>query len=125
MAKAWAEDGPQEHFVQATVRMIVSPAPAEKWVAKWQSWEKANVIPMFDALLEREDITDRLAEIACPVVVVHGTEDPSIPMEKADALCAGLPGCRAVVRIDGGGHAANLSHPTEVNAALRSFLSNL
>jgi pimeloyl-ACP methyl ester carboxylesterase len=105
--------------------MIISPAPAEKWTAKWESWDPANVIPMFDALLEREDITDRLREITCPAAVVHGTADPSIPMEKADALCAGLPNCSEVVRIEGGGHAANLSHPAEVNAALRAFLAGL
>ena len=124
-AESWAKDGPQEHLVQATVPLIISPAPAEKWTAKWVSWPQANVVPMIDALVAREDITERLGEIDCPAVVVHGTEDPSIPMEKADALCAGLPGCSEVVSVEGGGHASNLSHPAVVNRALLDFLEKL
>lgn len=124
-AASWAADGPQEHLIEATIPLIVSPAPGKRWAAKWRSWPRGNVIPMIDALLDREDITDRLGEITCPVVVVHGTADPSIPMEKADALCAGLSGCAGVVTIEGGGHASNLSHPDEVNRALIDFLEGL
>jgi pimeloyl-ACP methyl ester carboxylesterase len=124
-AEAWAELGPQDHLIDATIPLIVSPAPGEKWAAKWRAWPQANAIPMIDTLLGRDDITDRLAEIVCPARVVHGTADPSIPMEKADALCAGLKGCDDVVAIDGGGHAANLSHPDEVNRALLEFLEAL
>ena len=124
-AQTWAENGPQDHLVQATVPLILSPAPAERWTEKWVSWPQGNVIPMIDTLLAREDITDRLGEITCPAVVVHGTADPSIPIEKAEALCAGLPGCSGVVRIEGGGHASNLSHPEEVNEVLLKFLATL
>ena len=124
-ATVWAEQGPQEHLVQATVPLIIAPAPAERWRAKWESWPQGNVLPMIDALLGREDITDRLAGIVCPAVVVHGTADPSIPMDKALELCKGLPACRGVIEIEGGGHAANLSHPEEVNRALQTFLDEL
>ena len=124
-AATWAEQGPQEHLIEATVPLIITPAPAEKWTAKWRSWPQANVVPMIDTLLGREDITGRLPEIACPARVVHGTADPSIPMEKAHALCAGLPGCKGVLEIPEAGHASNLSHPDEVNAALVDFLRSL
>ena len=121
-AKSWAEDGPQDHLVQATVPMILTPAPAEKWIAKWHEWPQERLVPMVETLVTRDDISDRLGEITCPAMVVHGTEDPSISMDKAEALCAGLPGCRGVVKIEGGGHAANLSHPGEVNEVLLEFL---
>ena len=124
-ATTWAEQGPQDHLIQATVPLIVSPAPAEKWTEKWVSWPQANVVHMIDTLLAREDITDRLGEIACPAQVVHGTADPSIPMDKARELCAGLPACIGVTEIVGGGHASNLSHPDEVNRALAAFLEGL
>lgn len=121
-AATWAEEGPQDHLIEATVPLIISPAPSEKWTAKWREWPPQHVVPMIDTLLGREDITDRLGDITCPAIVVHGTEDPSIAMEKAEALCAGLPGCRGVVKIEGGGHAANLSHPGEVTEILLEFL---
>jgi pimeloyl-ACP methyl ester carboxylesterase len=124
-AATWAEQGPQDHLIQATVPLIVSPAPADKWTDKWVSWPQGNVVPMIDTLLAREDITDRLGEISCPAQVVHGTADPSIPMTKAHELCGGLPACRGVIEIEGGGHASNLSHPAEVNRALLAFLASL
>ena len=124
-AQTWAEMGPQDHLIEATVPLIITPAPSDKWTAKWRAWPQERVLAMIDTLLSREDITDRLGEITCPAAVVHGTADPSIPMEKAEALCAGLPNCSGVEVIEGGGHASNLSHPEEVNAALLSFLENL
>lgn len=124
-ATVWAEEGPQEHLVQATVPLIVAPAPAEKWTSKWMSWPQTNVLGMIDALLSRDDITARLSEITCPAIVVHGTADLAIPMDKAHELCDGLPGCGGVVEVKGGGHASNLSHPDEVNRALLAFLDEL
>ncbi|MET0911570.1 MAG: alpha/beta hydrolase, partial [Ilumatobacteraceae bacterium] len=67
---------------------------------------------------------DRLGEITCPAVVVHGTEDTAISMDRAEALAAGLVGSGPVVKV-GGAHAANLTNPGPVNAALADFLSSL
>ena len=47
-----------------------------------------------------------------------------ISMDKAEALAAGLPGSGPVVRV-GGAHAANLTNPEPVNAAIREFLAGL
>jgi hypothetical protein len=56
--------------------------------------------------------------------VIHGTEDHAIEMAKAEALAAGLPGCDGVVKVSGA-HAANLTNPIPVNAAIRTFLAAL
>jgi pimeloyl-ACP methyl ester carboxylesterase len=45
-------------------------------------------------------------------------------MERAEALAAGLPGAGAVVKVPGA-HAANLTHPGPVNAAIGEFLAGL
>lgn len=124
-ARTWADEGPRDHLIDATVPLILSPAPAERWTAKWRAWPQQRALNMIETLVSRDDITGRLSEIACPAVVVHGTLDPSISMDKAEALCAGLPGCREVVAIEGGGHASNLSHPEEVTAVLERFLASL
>ncbi|HYN34790.1 MAG TPA: alpha/beta hydrolase, partial [Ilumatobacteraceae bacterium] len=75
-------------------------------------------------LMSRDDVTDRLGEITCPALVVHGTEDVSISMEKAQQLAAGLSGAGPVAKV-GGAHAANLTNPEPVNAAIIEFLSGL
>jgi 3-oxoadipate enol-lactonase len=76
-------------------------------------------------LLTRDDITDRLGEITCPALVVHGDADASIPVEKAQALVDGLPGATALMLVPGAGHAANLTFPEVVNPVVRAFLDEL
>ena len=76
----------------------------------------------FRCLMDRDDITGRLAEIGCPALILHGTADAAIPMAKAETLRDGLAGPAELVAVDGGSHAANLSHPDQVNAALLEFL---
>jgi pimeloyl-ACP methyl ester carboxylesterase len=78
-----------------------------------------------DCLLGRDDISDRLGEITCPAIVFHGTGDASIEMPLAEALCEGLPDCRGLVRVEGAPHAANLTHPDQVNGPLLEFLRSL
>ena len=70
-------------------------------------------------------MADRLGEITVPALVVHGSADGAISMDKAEALSAGLSGSDGVVAIEGAGHAANVTHPGEVNAALTAFLAGL
>ena len=45
----------------------------------------------------------RLAEIACPTLVIHGTEDPILPLPHGRALAADIPGAR-LLTLDGVGH---------------------
>ncbi|HRE03454.1 MAG TPA: alpha/beta hydrolase [Ilumatobacteraceae bacterium] len=78
----------------------------------------------FNTLVGRDDVTARLGEITCPALVVHGTEDSAIEMERAEELAAGLSGCSGVVRV-GGAHAANLTNPGPVNTAIVDFLNSL
>jgi len=56
---------------------------------------------------------------------VHGTDDVAITMDKAEALAAGLSGCDGVVVVEGGTHAANMTHPGPVNEAILEFLAGL
>ena len=78
----------------------------------------------YQCLATRDDITDRLGEITCPALVVHGTEDTAITMDRAEILAAGLSGAGDVVKVSGA-HAANLTNPVPVNAAILGFLGGL
>ena len=76
-------------------------------------------------LMTRDDVTTRLGEIPVPALVVHGTADVAISMDKAQTLAEGLERCDGVVAVEGGSHAANLTHPAEVNQAIVTFLGAL
>ena len=51
----------------------------------------------------REDWTGRFREIACPVLVIHGDEDPILPVENGQAIADGSPGAQIEV-LTGVGH---------------------
>lgn len=125
MAETWFSVGPVDELAAAIANLIIDDAAENpKWIAKWQARDKEFLRRPFACLHGREDIHDRLGEITCPALVVHGTEDTAIPMDKAERLAAGLSGCSGVVKV-GGAHAANLTNPEPVNAAILSFLAGL
>jgi len=102
--------------------ILGDPALQAQWKAKWMADDPERIVEPGGALLERDDITDRLGEIDCPAIIVHGTADTAIPIEKAELLRAGLGDCRDLVPVDGAAHAPNLTHPAEVNAHVERFL---
>lgn len=55
------------------------------------------------ALATREDWTGRLREIACPVLVIHGAEDPILPLENGRAIAGAIQGASLAV-LAGTGH---------------------
>mgnify|MGYP001788246800 CR=1 FL=1 len=125
MRDTWLAAGPVDELVGAIAGLIISdPDESAVWIAKWKQRPNDFIQQPFATLMSRDDVTGRLGEITCPAIVVHGTEDVSISMDKAETLAAGLSGCDGVVKV-GGAHAANLTNPGPVNDALLAFLADL
>lgn len=125
MIETWTTVGPVDQLAEIIANIIIAePTHNAQWIATWQSRPKELLAEPGACLLSRDDITDRLGEITCPALVVHGTEDTAITMDKAEILAAGLVGCGGVVKV-GGAHAANLTNPEPVNAAILEFLAGL
>jgi pimeloyl-ACP methyl ester carboxylesterase len=101
------------------------PVDYAPWFAKWAAADRDELRLAFRCLMDREDITGRLGEISCPALILHGTADAAIAMERAEAVRAGLAGPAALVEVEGGSHASNLSHPDQVNGAILEFLRTL
>jgi 3-oxoadipate enol-lactonase len=126
MQETWLEHGPVDELAQVIANLIIGdPILNEVWIAKWRQLPRESLKAPGDCLFDRDDITDQLSEISSPAIVFHGTADQSIEIEKAEALCQGLSGCTGVVRVEGGPHASNLTHPDEVNGPLLEFLRSL
>ena len=98
-----------------------NPALVEAWVDRWATYPGAALYNELHAWLERPDVTDRLAEIDVPVLVVHGEEDPSIDPSRAEPMLAELPDARMEL-IPKAGHTSTLEAPDRVNEAITSFL---
>ena len=125
MVDLWLAVGPVDDLAAAVATIIIDDADENpKWIAKWQARSKELMAEPARCLLTRDDVQPRLGEITCPALVVHGTDDTAIPMHVAEAMAAGLVGCGGVVKV-GGAHAANLTNPEPVNAAILDFLAGL
>jgi 3-oxoadipate enol-lactonase len=120
----WMDQGPAP--VQELVSAIIlGPGEWPDYYARWAAADREQFSLAFGALNDRDDVTSRLGEISCPVLIVHGTADAAIPMERAEQLRAGVAGPVTMAVIEGGTHSANLTHPDPVNTAIGKFLGSL
>jgi pimeloyl-ACP methyl ester carboxylesterase len=125
MVDLWLAVGPVDELANAVATIIIDePTENAKWIAKWQARPKELMAEPSRCLLTRDDVSQRLGEITCPALVVHGTEDTAITMEHAEEMAEALVGCGGVVKV-GGAHAASLTNPEPVNAAILEFLADL
>jgi pimeloyl-ACP methyl ester carboxylesterase len=126
MQETWLQVGPVDELADTIADLIIGePELNAVWIEKWRRLPREAMDEPCNCLFGRDDITDRLGEIAQRAIVFHGTADKSIEMELAEQLCAGLSGCEGVVKIEGAPHASNLTHPDQVNGPLREFLRSL
>ncbi|MCC5950386.1 MAG: alpha/beta hydrolase [Nitriliruptoraceae bacterium] len=126
MIDTWVGMGYLEELATVVSGLIIGEPELEaEWREIWRGWDPSRMRAAGHALLQRDDITDRLEELAMPVLAVHGTEDVAIPVSRAHEICAAVDDCRGVVEVEGAAHAANLTHPQIVNPAIRTFLEGL
>jgi hypothetical protein len=69
-----------------------------------------------------DDGGNRLAQIRCPVLVLHGSDDMRIPLEIGQAVHAALPSSQMVI-FEGSGHVPQVRDPVRTNLLLREFLA--
>lgn len=68
------------------------------------------------------DTRAALARIACPTLIVGGTEDPGAPADALRAMCQQIPRAELLL-IEGAGHLSSIDHEAVFTEALEGFLS--
>jgi 3-oxoadipate enol-lactonase len=125
MAGTW-RDGPAPETLEAIAAKILGPGVDEEtWLAHWRRMPARHVVDAVSALTGRDDLTGRLGEITCPTLVIHGSADASTGLDRAGVVHAGVRDSRGLVVVPDAPHAANLTEPELVNAAIDSFLDQL
>ena len=71
--------------------------------------------------LPKINVTARLKEIKCPILVIVGADDPGTPPAMAREIHENAPGSKLVV-LPQAAHLANLEQPEGFTSALRSFI---
>ena len=127
MLDVWEAEGLNDQMARTVAAIILGNEwrGSDAWIAKWYQMPRSLLHQAFQTLISRDDIHHRLGEITAPALVVHGTEDAAIDIDRAQRLCSELANCRQMVAIEGGGHACNLTHPKLVNLAIQEFLAGL
>ena len=129
--QAWLDNGPGP-VQEVVASIILGPGRWDDWYAKWSEqyaqWAPDDLEQLtwpFRCLMDRDDITGRLAGITRPAEIVHGTADAANPLARAEAVRDGLGGTVTFVTVEGASHASNMTHPDEVNQAILAFLNGL
>lgn len=125
---------PEEYDQREAIRYKMEPAMTDEfWAAEeglidevvgWRlesdapdrarEWQAAGV--------EAFDVSDRLADLEVPALVLHGERDRVVPVENGRLLAEGLPEATLETFDEGGSHLFFIERAGDVNARLRSFL---
>lgn len=131
MRDTWKQIGPVQPLLEGLATAILGPRDApgidshwNKWLPKWKELTGESIYHAMNNLLERDEITPRLAEIVCPVLVTHGANDSAIPVSVGENLSRMLPNCLDFV-VAPGAHAVNLTHAHVINPSLKRFLDTV
>lgn len=125
---AWmAPGGPPQEVLDTVAAIILGAgyAGTTHWQERWRAHAKPALREAYTTLMSREDdVAPRLSELMMPALVVHGAHDTAISVDAAREFTPKMPDAELVV-IEGAGHAANLTHPDAVNAAIERFLARI
>jgi 3-oxoadipate enol-lactonase len=83
-----------------------------------------GVVGALQGMRDRDDSNPLLADIDCPVLIVHGADDQIIPFSEAEEICQRLRDARLVV-VPQAGHLPNMEQPERFNQVVRDFLTSL
>jgi len=99
------------------------PADVER-IVEWRAAEDATreAWDAQAAAVEAFDVTDRLYEVDCPALVLHGRDDAVWPLDYGRRLAENLP--RGEFQALDGGHLVGIERSREVNDRLFGFFES-
>lgn len=100
--------GHPEHIAEDILVSSQNPQPRH---ARRRQWEA----------MQEWDAWDRLDQIRCPALVLHGTEDRLISPRNAQMLAQGIPGAMLFL-LEGAGHVYHSEQPEAVDQVVLDFL---
>jgi pimeloyl-ACP methyl ester carboxylesterase/predicted glycosyltransferase len=111
-----------EGFFGACFNEPHSTKPIEDTMA-WARETTPEILAAGAADFDPGLIPPRLGEVACPALVIHGSNDVIVELDKARSVAAAIPGAELVV-VEGGGHRPDVRDPVLVNRVLDRFLGD-
>ena len=94
------------------------------WRDRFLAQDAESMLTAARAFVGREDVTDRLAEISAPTLVIVGDQDVDPGVAASVALAARIPGAQFVA-LPNTGHLSALEQPDAFGSALLHFADAL
>lgn len=98
------------------------PVLVEQWRQTFLQQDVASMLTMLRSVLDREDVSSRLAEIAVPTLVIVGDEDVDPGVLASARIAARVPDARFEV-LPTAGHLSAIEQPRAFGARLLDFLA--
>ena len=117
----------------------VAPATLERWFTAAFRAREPEAVARIDRLIRatrvagyigcsraimKLDLTDRLKQVNCPVLVIVGDQDAGTPPTMAEAIAGAIPGASLAV-IPQAAHLSNIEQADRFNTLMQRFLSSL
>lgn len=96
----------------------------ERFAHDLSGFSREGVYRVGRAIFWREDLVPRLGSIAAKTLILHGTEDAAIAVDRARIMADRIPGSRLAM-IEGAGHLSAVEEPEAVNAQLVPFVRDV
>lgn len=95
----------------------------ERWKSRLQS-RNPSISKAVEGVLFRPGIESELEKIDVPMLIIHGEDDRSVPIEVGRRLAERMPNAEFVA-IPDAGHTPPVENPTAVNEALAEFFDDV
>ena len=117
-------DGFTKDFFSANGKLMVSEQDRQEALALCKQSDPAAALGCMKAWATTDFRAD-LARITVPTLVLHGDADATVPFEGSGARTHAMVKGSALKVIPGGPHGLNVSHASEFNTALVTFLTGV
>jgi pimeloyl-ACP methyl ester carboxylesterase len=127
-AQVAMESGWNEDLLGIAASILIGASASDEvrqhWIGRWLAQDTSDALQVIQSVTRRDDIRNRLPEIHAPAIVIHGTEDVAIDMDRARGLAEGLGGPADFLTVDAG-HSSTVEQPDAVTAAIEGFLERV
>lgn len=120
--------GDHEHFLSVFMSLAFTEPHSTKAIEDAIGWGRGTTIPIFvtarlaDQPADLDEYRAMCARVACPTLVVQGTDDRLTPEENGRALAAAIGDNARLVLIEGGGHRPDIRDPVFFSRLLHDFV---
>lgn len=123
----WTVKGPlPEAYGQIAEITAGSKEAGEALMARWWKTPWHDMDKPTKAMLERPDIVDRLGDITCPAVVVHGLREFFVPINKGEEVVENLGGPVEFEVVDNPkNHLLSVVHDPNIVSAVMRLMARL